>query len=137
MVSDQILHKVKVPISSFFLFFYQKVHIFKWTFSKKFFDLNETRIFYEFLNSINCKIYLVQLFRWSPWTTGSLWRTLRNGLHSFKETETKLIIENESFEVEVQIKQYTRSGRFIGTLHELHTMNWLINSYMREKEKIR
>ena len=39
----------KVPMSPIFLSFQVKVHIEKGTSAKKFFDLNKTRIFYEFL----------------------------------------------------------------------------------------
>jgi len=41
--------RLKVPMSPIFLSFQVKVHIEKGTSAKKFFDLNKTRIFYEFL----------------------------------------------------------------------------------------
>ena len=40
----------KVPMSPNLLLFYSKVHIKKGTSAKIFFDLNKTRIFYDFLN---------------------------------------------------------------------------------------
>ena len=39
-----------MPMSPNLLFFYSKVHIKKGTSAKIFFDLNKTRIFYDFLN---------------------------------------------------------------------------------------
>ena len=38
-----------MPMSPFFLIFQVKVHIEKGTSAKSFFDLNKTRIFYEFI----------------------------------------------------------------------------------------
>ena len=55
VIKLEILARVqalKVPISSFFLFFYQKEHIFRRSFLKKIFDLKKTGIFYEFFKAI-------------------------------------------------------------------------------------
>ena len=42
---------IKVPITEFFLFSYLNLYITQRTSAKKFFDLHETRIFYEFCKS--------------------------------------------------------------------------------------
>ena len=49
---NTIILDLKVPMSPNFLYFHSKGHIKKRTSAKKFFDLNETRFFYDFLKTL-------------------------------------------------------------------------------------
>ena len=51
-VFEQGLHYIKVPITEFFLFSHLNLYIMHRMAAKKFFDLHETRIFYEFFKSL-------------------------------------------------------------------------------------
>ena len=54
---------LKCPCHQFVLFFHSKGHTKKITSAKKFFDLNKTRFFYEFLKTESLKRFRIALKR--------------------------------------------------------------------------